>query len=223
MAAVARTTTEPRRATVRRYGRAARWFHAGVYLTVLVLLVTGWWLLAGKEGDPSPLARLSGLPDTRLHTYAGWALAVVAGVGVAGLARGLPSFARETVRVRRADLAWWRRWPAAVWTGRFARHDGRFDPGQRVMNVALILTLAVLVASGAAMALLHGGPLFPPLVAAHRWSTYALTALVAGHVAVAAGILPGYRGVWRSMHLGGRLDPRVARRLWPGWTNEHDE
>ena len=28
---------------------------------------------------------------------------------------------------------------------------------------------------------------------------------------------PGYRGAWRSMHLGGRLDRAVARRLWPGW------
>lgn len=143
-------------------------------------------------------------------------------MGVAGLVRGLPSFARETVRIRRADLVWWRRWPAAMWTGRFARHDGRFDPGQRLMNVGLVAALGLLVASGAAMALLHGGPWFPLLAAVHRWSTYGLTALVAGHVTVAAGILPGYRGVWRSMHLGGRLDPAVARRLWPGWTRRHD-
>ena len=217
---MARTTTEP----VRRYGRAARWFHAGVYATALVLLFTGWWLLAGNEGVPSPPARVTGLPDTRLHTGAGWALTVVAGAGAVALARGIPGFVRETVRVRRADLTWWRSWPAAVWTGRFAAHDGRFDPGQRLMNLGLAAALGLLVASGAAMAQLHGGPLFPLLVAVHRWSTYGLTVLVAGHVAVAAGILPGYRGVWRSMHLGGRLDPRVARRLWPGWTRrEHGE
>jgi len=30
-------------------------------------------------------------------------------------------------------------------------------------------------------------------------------------------VLPGYRGTWRSMHLGGRLDPAVARRIWPAW------
>jgi len=30
-------------------------------------------------------------------------------------------------------------------------------------------------------------------------------------------VLPGYRGVWRSMHLGGRLHADVARRLWPAW------
>ena len=209
---------------VRRYGRAARWFHVCVYLATLVLLFTGWWLIAGNEGRPSPLSQLTGLPDTRLHTYVGWALAAVAGVGIAVLARAVPGFARESVRVRRADLAWWRRWPSAIWTGRFARHDGRFDPGQRLMNIALVGVLGLLIASGVAIATLHGGPWFPLLVGVHRWSTYALTALVVGHVTVAAGILPGYRGVWRSMHLGGRLDPSVARRLWPEWTrHEHDE
>jgi formate dehydrogenase subunit gamma len=30
-------------------------------------------------------------------------------------------------------------------------------------------------------------------------------------------VLPGYRGVWRAMHLGGHLAEPVARRLWPGW------
>ncbi|HEY3682734.1 MAG TPA: cytochrome b/b6 domain-containing protein [Streptosporangiaceae bacterium] len=209
------------RTVVRRYGRTARWFHAGVYAAVLVLLFTGWWLIAGNEGRPSPLSRLFGVPDTVLHTYTGWAFAAVVGVGVAALIRGVPGFARETVRVRRTDLTWWRRWPAAVVTGGFARHDGRFDPGQRLMNIGLVVVLALLVASGAAIALLHGGPWFPLLVGVHRWSTYALTALVAGHVTVAAGILPGYRGVWRSMHLGGRLDRSVARRLWPDW-REHD-
>lgn len=46
---------------------------------------------------------------------------------------------------------------------------------------------------------------------------YVITPLIAGHIVVASGILPGYRGVWRSMHLGGRLDRRVAQRLWPAW------
>jgi hypothetical protein len=51
----------------------------------------------------------------------------------------------------------------------------------------------------------------------HTWATYALIPLIGGHVLVASGMLPGYRGVWRSMHLGGRLDVEVARRLWPEW------
>jgi formate dehydrogenase subunit gamma len=71
------------------------------------------------------------------------------------------------------------------------------------------------------MALLHGGPAFVWLVRVHRWSTYALIPLLVGHIVIAAGVLPGYRGVWRSMHLGGHLDVRVAHRIWPGWTERH--
>ncbi|SFO23186.1 formate dehydrogenase subunit gamma [Actinomadura madurae] len=77
--------------------------------------------------------------------------------------------------------------------------------------------LLVLIGTGAGMATLHGGPVFAVLVRVHKWATYACTVLIAGHVLVASGVLPGYRGVWRSMHLGGRLDARVAGRLWPGW------
>ncbi len=41
--------------------------------------------------------------------------------------------------------------------------------------------------------------------------------VLVGHMVVASGVLPGYRGVWRSMHLGGRLPVAVARRIWPAW------
>src|SRR6266545_3629514 len=139
---------------VERYRRPARWFHAGIYATVLILVVTGWWLLAGQEGQPSPLARLTGMPDTSQHKLVGWILA----------------------------------------------------------------GLAVLVVTGAGLAVVHGGPAFVVLAMIHKWTTYPVTALIAGHVLIASGALPGYRGVWRSMHLGGRLDARVAGRLWPAWS-----
>jgi hypothetical protein len=48
-----------------------------------------------------------------------------------------------------------------------------------------------------------------------RGATYALTALVVAHVLLAAGILPGYRGAWRAMHLRGRTPVATAPRLWP--------
>ena len=41
----------------------------------------------------------------------------------------------------------------------------------------------------------------------------------AGHVLIAAGVQPGYRGVARSMHVDGRLRAATARRLWPGWSD----
>jgi hypothetical protein len=125
------------------------------------------------------------------------------------------------VRYRRDDLAWLRAWPAAMVTGRFPRHEGHFDPGQRIANIAMVLGLGSVTGSGIAMALLHGGPAFVWLVPLHRWSTYLLIPLLVGHIVIAAGVLPGYRGVWRSMHLGGRLRVGVARRVWPGWTERY--
>jgi cytochrome b subunit of formate dehydrogenase len=205
-----------RAGTVQRYNRRTRWFHAGIYLTVLVLLATGWWLRLGQEGRPSPLSSIARVPDTELHTWTGWALVGVAALGLVLGARAVPTFAVETVRFRRADLTWFARWPRALWTGRFARHDGHFDPGQRIANVVIVAGLAALIGSGVGMALLHGGPAFVVLVRVHRWSTYVLTPVLIGHILITF-LPPGYRGAWRSMHLGGRVNRAVARRLWPGW------
>jgi cytochrome b subunit of formate dehydrogenase len=202
---------------VERYPRPVRWFHAASYLAILVLLGTGWWLLTGREGDPSPLARLLGAPDTAVHTWVGWAFAGLLLLGVAVGARAVRTFMTESLRLDSGDARWLLAWPRAVFTGRFARHEGHFDPGQRGLNILLTLGIAVAAGSGLGMVILHGGPAFAVLTRLHRWSTYLVTPLIAGHVLVAAGVLPGYRGVWRSMHLGGRLDAAVARRLWPGW------
>ncbi|MEV1179254.1 zf-HC2 domain-containing protein [Nonomuraea sp. NPDC049784] len=209
-------------ATSERYNRRTRWFHAGVYLATLVLLGTGWWLLSGREGDPSPLARLAHLPDTVLHTWLGWALAALALAGLVLGRRAVRTFVGESTRFRRGDLGWFARWPAALITGRFGHHEGHFDPGQRLLNLALATALLALIGSGVGMVLLHGGPVFAVLVRIHVWATYLATPLIAGHVLIAAGLLPGYRGVWRAMHLGGRLDRTVAFRLWPGWAVRHD-
>jgi formate dehydrogenase subunit gamma len=203
---------------VERYRRPARWFHAVIYVSVLILLATGWWLLVGQEGSPSLLARLAGMSDISLHKLVGWILAGAALAGVLLGIRAIPSFVAESLRLRRSELGWFARWPAAVFTGRFGWHQGRFDPGQRILNVTLILGLVVLIGSGVGLVVVHGGPMFVVLFQVHKWATYLVTALILGHVLVASGVLPGYRGVWRSMHLGGRLDARVARRLWPAWT-----
>jgi formate dehydrogenase subunit gamma len=105
-----------------------------------------------------------------------------------------------------------------VFTGRFRRHEGHFDPGQRLANLAIVGLLGLLIASGIGLVFVHVGPLFGVLAAVHRLATIGFTVVIAGHIVIALGILPGYRGVWRSMHLGGRLPLATARRIWPGWT-----
>jgi cytochrome b subunit of formate dehydrogenase len=205
--------------TIERYPRSARRYHTAVYLATLLLLTTGWWLLAGREGDPSPLAVITGVPDVQLHVWFGWALVVAAIVPLPFALRGVSAFVRETARVDRDDLGWLVRWPVAIVTGRFPRHDGHFDPGQRLANIAIVALLAALVVTGVALVFIKVGPAFAVLAAIHRAATIAFTIVVAGHVFIAVGILPGYRGVWRAMHLGGRLRLDTARRLWPGWTD----
>lgn len=188
----------------------------------LLLLATGWWLLAGREGSPSPLATLTGVPDVRLHTWLGWLLVVAAVAPLPFALRGVAVFLRETVRVDGGDGGWLARWPLALVTGRFGRHEGHFDPGQRIANVAIVGLLVVLVASGVGLVVVTAGPVFALLAFVHRVATIAFTVVIAGHIVIALGILPGYRGVWRSMHLGGRLRLDTARRVWPGWTERRE-
>lgn len=204
--------------TIERYRRSTRRYHTAVYVATLLLLATGWWLLTGREGAPSLLASLTGVPDVELHIWFGWALLIVALLPMPFALRGIAMFVRQTVRLDRGDLAWLVRWPVGVVTGRFGRHEGHFDPGQRLANIAIVALLAALIATGVALVFIKVGPVFALLAAVHRLATVAFTIVIGGHVIVAIGILPGYRGVWRSMHLGGRVRLDTARRLWPGWT-----
>jgi formate dehydrogenase subunit gamma len=201
-----------------RYRRAARWFHAATYLVVLTLLFTGWWLLSGHEGKPSALASFFGIGDVALHERAGWSLVVLAALGVTVGGRAAVTFVKETCRVDRGDLRWLRGLPRATLTGRFARHEGHFDPAQRVLNVAFVGSLLTLVVTGIGLVTVPGGSTFATLDRVHRDATTVLVALVVVHVFVAIGVLPGYRGVWRSMHAGGRVARRTAMRLWPAAT-----
>jgi cytochrome b subunit of formate dehydrogenase len=207
----------PEPPVVERNRRASRWLHAGFGLATVLLLATGGWLLLGHEGQPSILARATGTSDVGLHKVVGWALAAWCALAVVVWRRRMGHFVRESLRWERADLGWFARWPKAVLTGRFGRHEGDYDPGQRVANVLLAGGLLVLVVSGVALALLHGGPAFVWFHRAHVWATYVVTVMAVGHVLVASGVLPGYRGAWRAMHLGGRTPTPVARRLWPAW------
>ena len=196
---------------------AARWYHTAVYASFLLAAVTGWWLLSGREGIASPLARALRQPDAALHKLFGWWLTGVALVGACLGWRATRTFVAETLRAERGDVRWFLRWPGSMFSGRFALHSGHFDPGQRVFNVLVCGGVALLLATGAGLVTVHGGAAFVWLLRLHRWATYMVVVIVAGHIVLALGVLPGYRGVWRAMHWRGRLEARVARRLWPAW------
>jgi cytochrome b subunit of formate dehydrogenase len=202
---------------VERYGRLARLLHAAVYVPTIALLATGLWLLGGQEGHPSILSRATGIADTQLHIWLGWALTAVVVLGLLAGLRAIPTFLRESVRHDRGDGRWFLRWPKAVFTGRFARHEGKWDPGQRIANLVIVVGLVVLIATGVGLVMLHGGPTFSVMAKIHKWTAIAIMPVLLGHVLIAAGVLPGYKGVWRSMHLGGRLKKETADRVWPAW------
>jgi len=204
-----------------RNNRRTRLLHTGVYTTTLVLLATGWWLLAGREGDPSPLATMLDAPDTEIHEWTGYALAAVGALPLLFGLRAAGSFIVDSLRFERGDLGWFARWPAALFTGRFGRHAGHFDPGQRIANVVMVGALIVLTVSGIGLVVVSGGTAFVWFLRLHKWSTYVLTPVIVGHVLIGLGILPGYRGAWRAMHLTGRVPEQTARRLWPAWAEEN--
>jgi cytochrome b subunit of formate dehydrogenase len=213
--AVPTPTDPPSGGPVVRNNRATRWLHTLLYVVTFVLLATGWWLRTGHEGQPTLLADVLDTPDTEVHRAAGWVLLGVAVAGPILGIRGTLTFLRETLRVDRGDCAWFRHWPRGALTGRFGGHRGHFDPGQRLLNIALVGALGTVIVSGVFLTTLSGGHTFATMVRVHRGSTYVLTGLVVGHLLVTLGILPGYRGVWRAMHWRGRVAESTARRLWP--------
>lgn len=203
---------------VERYSRGARWLHALVYIVVLIQLATGWWWILANY-RPSFVEELTGVPDGFLHEYLGLALVPVF-VAFCLIGRGaVRTFTAESLRFTGTDVRWFREFPRSTFSGRFAHHDGHFDPGQRLANVVMVLTIATLFLTGAG-AMYLGGSLGGLAFQIHRWAAFVITPVLLGHILIGAGLLPGYRGVWRSMHLGGRLEAGVARRIWPGWAEK---
>jgi formate dehydrogenase subunit gamma len=208
--------TEPPR--LERHARRVRLLHTATYLVTLPLVVTGWWITLGGEGRPSPIARLFSTGDVTVHLWLGRVLAALVILPLIVGWRGVITFLRETFRHDRGDGRWWLRWPSGAFTGRFGRHEGRFDPGQRIANVVIVGGLAVLAITGIWLSTVHGGPVFAWLDRIHRVTALVVTLAIVGHLLIAFGVLPGYRGVWRAMHVGGRVRESTARRVWPGWT-----
>jgi formate dehydrogenase subunit gamma len=204
-----------------RNGRRTRLLHAGTYLATAVLLISGISLLG--EGSPALAALFGGHVGTaHWHRWVGFGLVGCGLLVVAVRPAAVGRFLLESIRFRATDVQWFANYPRFLFRpGPKAPspHEGHFDPGQRVLNLVLMVSFAVLSATGIVMA-------FPQAVTPdsfawnlrlHDWATSVLTVAIAGHVVIASGALRAYRGVWRAMHLDGRVSRRLADRLWPTW------
>jgi cytochrome b subunit of formate dehydrogenase len=205
-----------------RNGRRARWLHALVYLTTVFLAYSGIAVL--EEGRPALADVLGGhVPAATSHRWVGYGLLVVAALVVVVWWRAAGRFLSDSVEFRRSDGRWLAGYPRMALARRrpapAPHHAGHFDPGQRVFNILLLLALFVLGATGVVLGMPQR---FLPAAFAwsfriHKLTTWVLIGLVAGHLLLASGLLPGYRGVWRAMHRDGRVPATTAARLWPAW------
>jgi cytochrome b subunit of formate dehydrogenase len=213
---------EPAREPLVRNGRRARWLHTLVYLSTLFLVYSGIAVLL--EGHPGLSRPLGGhVPTATSHRLVGYGLLIVAALVALVWWRAAGRFVASSVRFSRLDLRWLAGYPRmalAPGRSRPAPHRGHFDPGQRVFNVLVVLTFLVLGVTGIIMGMPERflPSVFGWSLRIHKLATWVLIGLVAGHLLLASGLLPGYRGVWRAMHLGGRVPAATARRLWPHWS-----
>ena len=176
-------------------------------------------MLVGYE-RASPLARLAGRPDGEIHELSGYAMILVFLVWLRSACVGC---VRSSVRRRASNAGTGdgcSAGPGRPSPARFRNHSGHFDPGQRLATIVIVVLLTIVVVTGLGAIFGPSGGVRGVMFGVHRWASYALTPVLVGHIVVAAGILPGYRGVWRSMHLGGRPPVGVARRIWPTWLDE---
>lgn len=207
-----------------RNARSPRRIHAGMYVATAFLFFSG--ISVTGEGHPV-LADLIGghVAAAGWHRWVGFGL-IGAGLLLPVLRpRAAFRFFAESVRFHLSDLRWSASYPGFVFRRHDpARHEGHFDPGQRVLNCLILLSFAALSVTGIIMSVPERvtPAAFAVSFNIHVVATVVLAALVAGHVLVASGLLPAYRGVWRAMHGGGRVSPDLARRLWPVWAEEQE-
>ncbi|MEX0834274.1 MAG: cytochrome b/b6 domain-containing protein [Actinomycetota bacterium] len=197
--------------------------HATLYLTTGFLFLSGVAVFA--EGQHWIAAVFGGHVGAAVsHRWVGFLLIAAAGVIVVANPRSARRFLRDSFHFRRSDVWWFRSYPGFVLhptRNTLPNHNNHFDPGQRVFNIVVVISLLVLAVTGLFMAFPQQ---FAPGVYAfnirlHQIATVVLLLSVIGHLVVATGLLPAYRGVWRAMHGNGEVPVRLAEILWPGWTD----
>lgn len=200
--------------------------HGGVYLATAFLLLSG--VAVGGEGHPAVADLIGGhVAAAAWHRWVGYGL-IGLGLLIPLMRPGAAGrFLAESIRFRPSDVRWFAKYPRFVLRPSRhdpERHEGHFDPGQRVLNCVILLAFTALGATGMVMS-------FPEAVTPtafawslriHRAATWVLVGSVAGHVLVASGVLAAYRGVWRAMHWDGRVPTGLAAKLWPAWAEAQE-
>lgn len=205
---------------MQRHAPAVVALHAVVGALVLGLTATGLGLLGVL---PTPLLYLLGGHEAALvwHRLLGLTLTPLLVALPVVAPRAGRRFVADATRFCRADLPWVVGFAAhLVRPGRHVvpRHEGRFDPVQRLVFALMLVALGALVVSGAALLVLPGTSItvIAACVQVHETAGWMLVGLVGMHVLAGSGVLPTHRRVGRAM-VDGHVRAVVASRLWPAW------
>ncbi|HEX7325024.1 MAG TPA: cytochrome b/b6 domain-containing protein [Rhodanobacteraceae bacterium] len=214
-------------ATLQRHGLGARILHGINALAILVLLVTGF----AVSGDlPDGVSALFGghVSANDAHRWLGLALSIGLLLLALVCARRVVRLLGDVARFRWREWRWYVGFASLL--ARPARrsapfHAGRFDPAQRVVFACIVAAALVLCATGV---YLFWSPPLPvslmgPMIRAHIVAAWVLIAALCLHVVAGSGVLPTHRHLLGAMFGNGRVPIALARRLWPGWAQRHDD
>lgn len=209
-------------ATLPRHGCGTRALHLANALVVIVLLVTG--LALGDVLAERVVAVLGGhLRVNDTHRVLGLAFAAALVLVASFLPGRVSRLLRDTVYFRRGE---WR-WPLqflrfCLSPGRHPApfHDGRFDPAQRVVFCAIILSVVVVSATGVYLYWTPplGRTVLGYAIRIHIAAAWLLIGCLCVHILAGSGLLRTHRGLVTAMFGDGRVPVPLARVLWPGWT-----
>lgn len=210
-----------------RHGLSARIIHAVALVAIVVLLASG---LALSDHLPASVVKLLGghVVVDDLHRQLGLVVTLALVVMVLVATTQICRLLYDVTTFTRSDLQWPTDFVGRyIWPkdGRPAHHGGHFDPGQRVVFIGIIGSVAILGATGV---YIYVAPAFPTLIMAwtlrfHTVSGWVLVVCVVVHILAGSGVLPTHRGVARAMFGSGRVDQALADRLWPAWAQDQDE
>ena len=190
---------------VRRFTVSERAVHWLTAIAFFSLLISG--LVVGRRGAFHNVMYAWHLAS------AGVLVGGVALIVVAGNRRALKGTAHELSSLDVEDREWLRAIPARVLSGAPEPPAARFNAGQKVNFVLVCALLGVLYITG--VDTIFAGTHHNLIFAGHKVATFALGALVAGHLYMAI-VNRSTRHALRGV-LTGEVDREWARKHYPRW------